>query len=85
MPKKQKINPTIQTQMSQEWRIEISDKPFHDGKAANMPALGYPCAACASKETKLRFAESTDEVESSLEWMELQCRACQHYTLYTKK
>ena len=50
-----------------------------------MPALGYPCAVCESKKTKSRFAESSDEEESNLLWMELQCKHCQNNTLYTRK
>ena len=50
-----------------------------------MPALGYPCAVCESKKTKSRFAESSDEEESNLLWMELQCKHCQNNTRYTRK
>jgi len=85
MAKKDKINPAIQAKMGEDWSIEISEKPFTEGKGANMPALGYPCAVCGSKETKIRFAKSTEEVESRLEWMELQCKDCKKYTLYTSK
>lgn len=85
MAKKLKINTTIQTEMGVDWKVEIDSKPFMGGKGGNMPALGYACAVCASKATKLRFAESTDEEESTLVWMELQCKDCQNYTLYTKK
>ncbi len=85
MKKKQIVNPLVKDKMGQEWSIEISDKPFIDGKGGNMPALGYPCGVCGGKETKLRFAKSTEEEESSLEWMELLCRTCKSYTLYTKK
>jgi len=85
MAKQQKIATNIQTQMEAEWRIEVSEKGFSEGKGGNMPGLGYPCAVCESKQTKLRFAESTNEEESSLLWMELQCKDCQSYTLYTRK
>lgn len=85
MAKKQTIAANIQTQMGKEWNIEISEKGFTEGKGGNMPALGYPCAVCESKQTKLRFAESSDEEESNLLWMELQCKDCQNYTLYTRK
>lgn len=85
MSKKLEINPSIQTEMGEEWDIEISEKPFTEGKGANMPALGYACAICGSKDTKLCFAESTDEEESTLVWMELQCKTCKGYTLYNKK
>lgn len=84
MAKKQ-INTNIQTQMGADWKIEVSEKSFTEGKGGNMPALGYPCAVCESKQTKLRFAESSDEEESNLLWMELQCKDCQAYTLYTRK
>jgi|GEM_PF-2157186 len=85
MAKKQKIDKKIQAEMGADWIIEIGEKPFIDGKGGNMPALGYACAACGSKDTKLRFAQSTDEEESTLEWMELQCKNCRSYTLYKKK
>jgi len=85
MAKKQKIATKIDTQMGADWTIEISEKGFTEGKGGNMPALGYPCAVCESKQTKLRFAESSDEEESNLLWMELQCKDCQNYTLYTRK
>lgn len=85
MAKKIQLNNTIQTQMGTDWKIEVDSKSFMDGKGGNMPALGYPCGVCASKATKLRFAESTEEEESTLIWMELQCKACQNYTLYTRK
>lgn len=85
MAKKPTIAPNIQTQMGEEWEIEISEKGFAEGKGGNMPALGYPCAVCESKQTKLRFAQSSDEEESNLLWMELQCKDCQNYTLYTRK
>lgn len=85
MAKKLQITSNVQTEMGTDWTIEVSEKAFTGGKGGNMPALGYPCAACGGKQTKLRFAESTDEEESSLVWMELQCKDCQHYTLYTKK
>lgn len=85
MAKKQPIAANIQTQMGIEWKIEASEKSFTEGKGGNMPALGYPCAVCESKQTKLRFAESSDEEESNLLWMELQCKDCQNYTLYTRK
>lgn len=85
MAKKQKVAASIDTQMGAEWKIEISEKGFTEGKGGNMPALGYPCAVCESKQTKLRFAESSDEEESNLLWMELQCKDCQNYTLYTRK
>ena len=75
MTKKINIIPAIQEEMGTSWKIEISEKSFIDGKGGNMPAWGYPCAACGSKETKLRFAQSTDEEESTLEWMELQCKS----------
>jgi hypothetical protein len=85
MAKKPTIAPNIQTQMGEEWEIEISEKGFAEGKGGNMPTLGYPCAVCESKQTKLRFAQSSDEEESNLLWMELQCKDCQNYTLYTRK
>ncbi|WP_052595571.1 hypothetical protein [Aureispira sp. CCB-QB1] len=85
MAKKQKVAAPIQKEMGEEWKIEVNDKAFTEGKGGNMPALGYPCAVCESKETKLRFAESTEEEESNLLWMELQCKNCQNYTLYTRK
>lgn len=85
MGKKLKIATTIRQEMGAEWTIEVNANPFIEGKGGNMPALGYACAACGSKATKLRFAESTEEEESTLLWMELQCRDCQSYTLYTKK
>lgn len=74
-----------ETQMGAEWKIEIREKGFTEGKGGNMPALGYPCAVCESKKTKSRFAESSDEEESNLLWMELQCKHCQNNTLYTRK
>ncbi|BDS14624.1 hypothetical protein [Aureispira anguillae] len=85
MAKKIKVAPSIQEQMGGAWKIEINAQPFIPGKGGNMPALGYACAVCASKATKLRFAESTEEEESTLKWMELQCKDCQNYSLYTKK
>ncbi len=85
MAKEIKINDTIQTKMGEEWQIEVSAKPFIDEKGANMPSFGYPCGVCASSETKLRFAKSTDEEQSLLEWIELQCKDCKSYTLYTRK
>lgn len=85
MSKNLEIHSSIQAQMGEEWTIEVSDKPFTEGKSANLPAMGYACGVCASKETKLCFAESTDEEESSLLWMELQCKNCKSYTHYTKK
>lgn len=85
MSKKIEINSLIQTQMGEEWRIEVSEKPFTEGKGANLPAWGYPCAVCGSKDTKLCFAENTDEEKSVLIWMELQCKSCKNYTLYDKK
>ncbi|MCH2022065.1 MAG: hypothetical protein MK207_06245 [Saprospiraceae bacterium] len=85
MKKKQTINLLVKAQMGQEWSIEIDKKPFTEGEGGNMPSLGYPCGFCGSKETKLRFAKSTEEELSSLEWMELQCKSCKSYTLYTKK
>ncbi len=80
--RKLKISPKIQNKMGLEWLIQVSEQAFSEGKGANMPALGYPCAVCASKQTKLRYAESSDEVESQLIWMELQCKDCKNYTLY---
>lgn len=80
-----KVHADIKREMGEAWKIEVAAKPFVDGKGGNMPALGYPCAICASKETKLRFAQSTEEEESVLKWMELQCKACKGYTLYTRK
>ena len=85
MKKNQIVNPLIKARMGQEWSIEVSEKPFVEGRGSNMPALGYPCGVCGLKETKLRFAKSTEEEESSLEWIELQCKRCNSYTLYTKK
>ncbi|MCP4439809.1 MAG: hypothetical protein GY810_12770 [Aureispira sp.] len=80
--KKLKIASSIQNKMGEEWLIQVSAVAFSEGKGANMPALGYPCAVCESTQTKLRFAESSDEVESRLVWMELQCKDCKNYTLY---
>ena len=85
MKKQQIVNPLVKTQMGQGWSIEISEKPFIEGKGGNMPTLGFLCGVCGGKETKLRFAKSTEEEESSLEWMELQCKTCKSYTLYNKK
>lgn len=79
------IHPNILAEMGEEWEIEISDKPFTEGKSLNMPALGYACAACGGKDTTLCFAESTEEEESSLLWMELKCKTCKTYTHYTRK
>jgi hypothetical protein len=85
-PKKQpKLNKKVAEEMSTTYETEVSADPFIPGKGGNMPALGYPCAACGSKNTKLRFAESTNEEDSTLRWMELQCRDCEAYTRYTKK
>ena len=85
MKENQIVNPVIKARMGKEWSIQISKKPFVEGRGSSMPALGYPCGACGLKETKLRFAKSSEEVESSLEWMELQCKRCSSFTLYTKK
>ena len=85
LKKQPKLNKIVEEEMSTDYKIELNADPFIPGKGGNMPALGYPCAACGGKDTKLRFAESTDEEESTLRWMELQCRDCQAYTRYTKK
>lgn len=85
MPKKLTIHPDIQLAMAGQWSIKLSNERFSEGKSANLPALGYPCAACASKHTKLCLAHSTDEQNSRLEWMELYCSDCNNYTLYTYK
>lgn len=85
MQKSPKINPSIQEKMSPQWNIQVSNKPFSEGKGANMPAWGYPCAVCGSEQAKIQFAESTQEEESTLIWMELHCRECKNYTLYQKK
>ena len=85
MSKKLAINQDVIRTMGQDWNIKIDTKPFTPGKSARMPSLGYPCGACANTSTQLCFAESTDEANSRLLWMELSCRACQHYTLYTTK
>ena len=37
------------------------------------------------EETKIQFAESSQEEESNLLWMELHCRSCKNYTLYQRK
>lgn len=85
MSKAPKIIPAIQTRMGEAWNITVAAKPFSEGKGANLPAWGYPCAACGSEQTKIQFAESSEEEESTLLWMELRCRECSHYTLYQKK
>ncbi len=85
MSKKIKIAPAIQKSMGAEWQIEISETSFFKEKGANIPSFGYPCAICESKETKIRFAQSTEEEESNLQWMELQCKSCKNHTRYTRK
>lgn len=85
MSDKIKIDTKIAAKMDAEWLIEISPTPFIEGKGANMPSFGYPCAVCGSTDTKLRFAESTAEEESVLAWIELQCKSCKSYTKYTRK
>lgn len=72
-------------QMGADWVIELAQQAFHEGKPGNLPTYGYPCGHCASTQTKLQFAESSDEEDSHLLWMELKCKNCQGYTLYTKK
>ena len=84
MAKAPKVLPSIQEKMGTQWNITVSSKAFSEGKGANMPAWGYPCAACGSEQAKIQFAESTQEEESTLLWMELYCRACKNYTLYQK-
>lgn len=85
MSKAPKISPKIQEKMGDQWNISLGTTPFSEGKGANMPAWGYPCAACGSEQTKIQFAESSEEEESTLLWMELHCRDCKNYTLYQKK
>ena len=85
MAKNLKVFPSVLQKMGKEWLIMVKDNPFTPGKGANLPSLGYPCASCAGIDTKLRFAKSTEETESTLEWMELKCKTCNNYTLYTKK
>tara|TARA_B100000780_G_C20961595_1_gene383836 strand:+ start:157 stop:459 length:303 start_codon:yes stop_codon:yes gene_type:complete len=79
---KKERNYCHETQMGAEWKRE---KGFTEGKGGNIPALGYPRAVCESRKTKSRFAESSDEEESNLLWMELQCKHCQINTRYTRK
>ena len=85
MAKKVEVNQEIRDQMQDEWEIEVSSQPFLDEKGARLPSFGYPCGVCASKSTVSRFARSTEEEESQLAWMELQCKECQNYTKYTRK
>lgn len=85
MPKKTTIHTRVLQSMGKDWVINIKQEPFTKGKSAKMPSLGYPCAVCANKSTQLCFAESTEEVHSRLLWMELYCRSCNYYTLYTTK
>lgn len=85
MAKQPTPHPKVTAQMGAEWEIEVSNTSFHEGKPGNLPTYGYPCAHCASTQTKLQFAESSPEEESVLLWMELKCKNCQHYTLYTRK
>lgn len=85
MAKKTKVSSNIQEKMGKQWNIVVSTKAFSEGKGANMPAWGYPCAVCESEQTQIQFAESTPEEKSTLLWMELHCRACKNYTLYQKK
>ena len=74
MADKNQPHPSILTQKLLEWTIQWSDAPFHEGKPGNLPSYGYPCARCASTQTKLQFAESSPEEESVLLWMELKCK-----------
>lgn len=83
--KKTAPHPKVVAQMETDWDIELSEAPFHEGKPGNLPTYGYPCAHCASTQTKLQFAESSPEEESILLWMELKCKNCRLYTLYTRK
>ncbi|MFK7799281.1 MAG: hypothetical protein AB8E82_17660 [Aureispira sp.] len=85
MSKNPKVSPDVQNQMGEQWNIKVSSKPFSEGKGANMPAWGYVCGGCGSEQTKIQFAESTQEEDSNLLWMELHCRACKNYTLYQRK
>ena len=85
MTKNLKVIPSVLQKMGMDWEIKVKDSPFTPGKGANLPALGYPCASCAGVDTKLCFAKSTEVVESTLEGMELKCKSCGNYTLYTKK
>jgi hypothetical protein len=80
-----KLDTNIQQKMGDTWKMRVSAAPFSEGKGANLPAWGYPCASCGSEQTRIQFAESSDEEESELLWMELQCRDCTTYTLYQKK
>ena len=85
MSEKLKVIPSVLQKMGSDWSIKVNESPFTPGKGANLPSLGYPCASCAGDDTKLRFAKSTEVAESTLEWMELICKSCGNYTLYTKK
>ena len=85
MAKQPKITEKIQERMSGEWEIKVQATPFIAEKGAKIPSFGYPCAACGSENTMIRFAESTEEEESQLKWMELECKDCRNYTHYTRK
>ena len=85
MAKKLKIDPKVKAQMGEAWDISVHPSSNFKEKGANLPALGYPCASCASKNTKIRFAESSEEEESRLLWMELQCKDCKNFTTYLRK
>jgi len=85
MTKKNKIAPEVEKKMGQEWQIEVSAEPFFEAKGANMPSFGYPCAHCNSESTRLRFAKSTDEENSNLEWITLHCKECDHFSRYTRR
>ena len=80
-----KIHSEVEKEMASQWDIKLSKAPFISGNKMNIPSLGYLCAHCAGKKTKINFAASTNEDESNLEWMELICRKCNYYTLYTRK
>lgn len=83
--KKLKVDPTVVKEMGEEWEIEVGETSFIGGKGLNMQAMGYPCGVCASKATKLNYARGTDEEESQLIWIELVCKECKSYTMYTRK